>query len=203
MKNDLNIQKMAGSLSIKEKAKMMILAMDEELSTKKSTLTDSERDLLRTYESSAQLAEYDFYIKLRYFGVYYLSLNIEICKLKFLISMLFAGIFEEDGTERFITAMQEHYNMAYTLNETADKLTNEFNIPVLGEYYNAETDKHLESLEHLKTMVDKIVDELSENDVDANKKLDSITEAKIDTKLVNSWVESYKTRLQDIKSVVK
>lgn len=198
MKNKINLFRITNNLTTKEKAKMVLLALDEEFKTGRCPITQDEMDSLRTFGNTRELAEYHFYINLRGFGWDYINLTIEICLLKNLIAYQMA---RGDIDTELLNATQSNYNFAHTLKKMADTLTEKFDCSVLGEFLGEKINQHLEFLETTKKVMNQrlYINFLTKNkSKQNNKKPNYITEAKIDKKVIEQGIELFTNRFNDI-----
>jgi hypothetical protein len=162
MAEKINFIKIAENLTPKEKAQMLAFDLDKILLNGKEVMSSEEVDNMMTFDRASDIAEYDFFMSLRMFGMLYIINNIEICVLKF--SMGFQLInhsnqnaitYEDKSVLR--ESLQEHYNLAYSLNELASNLSQEFDFPVLGTFYENLVTEKLDYLEILKNVVNNAV----------------------------------------------
>lgn len=198
MKNKIDLLKLTNNLTPKEKAKMVISAVEEEMKTNRCTLTQEEIDSLRTFGNARELAEYHFYTHLRGFGLDFINLTIEICLLKNLIAYQMSW---HNYDKELLSVTQNNYNFAHTLKKMAEELTEKFDYPVLDKIVEEKINQNLEFLETTKKVINQRLnlDFLSKNDPKKNiQKPNYITEAKIDNKIVEQGIELFTNRFNDI-----
>ena len=162
MAEKVNFIKLADSLTAKEKAKMLALDLDTKLMTGNGTMNDEEVSKMMTFDKTRELAEYDFLMDLRVFGMLYIVNNIEISVLKFsmgfqIINNRDREIFTKEDIANLQMPLQSHYNTAYSLKELAKRMTEEFDFPVLGEPNENSIKEKLDYLEVIKGAVNNII----------------------------------------------
>jgi hypothetical protein len=146
-------------LSVKEKAKLMILDLDQKLVTGKGSLNDEEISSLKTFDRIKELGEYNFIMGLRDFGAFAVSQAVEICMYRFMLAYHLISQFadtEEDLNELRDSA-QSIYNEAVSYKALSDKLSETFDFPVLGEFYEEKVKDYIEHLEIFKEIINHAV----------------------------------------------
>jgi hypothetical protein len=181
MKNDINILKLSQNLTVKEKTKLMALDLDQKLVTGKGSLTDEELSALKTFERTKELGEYDFLMSLREFGAFAVSQAIEICMYKFMVFFHLISNFSDKGKEidELKATLRDIYNEAYTYKEITDKLTEIFDFPVLGEFYEEKIQGYFETIEVFNELIGMSVfahsDEVAQEGWDKKPFIEQVT----------------------------
>lgn len=203
MKSKIDIQKMIGSLTGKERAKMMVLDFDEEFASGKGNLSKEERNTLRTLNNPKERAEYAFYFDLRFDFASLIVSGIESSTLRFAIGYLnfVVDIFkndkepEPDRVERIRDAMQGNYNLVYSYKEIADLLVEKYDFPVLGGYHKFEVEFDLDGLEVYKQKMNNIYSacQQAKNSDDEKDASNFIKEKEIDKIMVEDYINIIKS----------
>jgi hypothetical protein len=160
MSNKIAIHKIAGSLTPKERAKMMVLDLDEKYRTGKGTLTKVDKDQLRTLDTSREREEYGFYYDIQMIWLPMFSSEVESSVLRFVIGycVLQKAVDAKDNERIGFArrAMQDNFNRVHSYLEAANCIENKYDFPVLGGYHKGEIENNLEILSHFTELASDV-----------------------------------------------